>query len=166
MTRPPEPPLIIAADAERSTLPIRHAAAVVLHDERGLVLLAHRSQLVTEFRGVWSFPSASSDTATSARDDLTRGIDNWFGLTATNWQLCARRLALRPAWRLEMSLYIAGVAMPPQLLAPKYDQLRWAEVAKVLATIGDGAGDCMLAFKEYIDRAGDAAFSDSRRPGR
>ena len=154
MTVSPDPPLVIAPDAMGSTLPIRYAAAVVLQDARGRVLLARRGHLVTEFRGVWSFPSTSADAAPAALDGLIRGIEGWLALTAERWQLCARRLALRPRWRLEMWLYTASTAMQPELRAPKYDDWRWAEVAKVLSAIDDGAGDCMRAFQDYIGRAG------------
>jgi len=153
MTPAPLPPLIVAPNVGDSALPIRHAAAVVVHDVAGRVFLAQRSQRVTEFRGVWSFPSASADSAQAALDSLIEGLRDWFGWTPERWQLCARRLALRPAWRLEMSLYTASVAAPPQLLAPKYDQVRWTDPAKVIAAVGDGAGDCMLAFKDYVERS-------------
>jgi hypothetical protein len=147
------PPLIVAPDAGDSELPIRHAAAVVVRDVDGRVFLAQRSQQVTEFRGVWSFPSASAGSAQAALDGLIEGLREWFGWTAEHWQLCARRLALRPAWRLEMSLYTASVAAPPRLLAAKYDQVRWTDPAKVIAGINEGAGDCMLAFKDHVERS-------------
>jgi hypothetical protein len=136
--------------AGRSSLPVRSAAAVVIHNEARHVLIARRNISVEEFPGVWSFPSAYEYNGRDAVDRLCTMVEEEFSLKLSGARLIARRMAARPRWRILMHLYLADYIGVPRISGKKYDCIRWIDGQHILAMPGAGKmGDCMKAYRDW-----------------
>lgn len=154
MSAQPEPAIVWSASALASDLPVRNAAALVLLNDSGLVLLVRRNRNLTEFPGVWSFPSVYEQPGCGLRDMLLFMLRAELGVEVEGMVLTARRMGVRPQRRILMYLYLARAVSAPQLIGEKYDAYDWVDGPSYAAGLdAEKSGECMKAYRDWLRAA-------------
>lgn len=150
------PPIIFDINTKKSTLAIRNAAAIVIYNKQGKVFLARRSQIVEEFKGVWSLPSKfieNNNTKKQMEDVLKLHLHQWFKIEISNISMIGRRMALRPKWKLLMHLFKADLINTASLSTNKYDLIDWVDGKTYFSQFNySSLGDCAKSYLDYLGR--------------
>ena len=151
MTSSDLPPIVSDQSAVENDLPVRNAAAVVITNDIGLVLLARRNLLLPEFPGVWSFPSIYERDGQGLWPSLASLIHQELGLELDGDQLIGRRLGQRREHRILMHLYLARAVGLPTRRGQKYDDLLWTDGKSFVAGLEWAKmGECMKCYADYL----------------
>lgn len=136
-----------------STLPIRKAAALVVHSANNKVLVVRRSQIVDEFKGVWSLPSSFIDNHDeNIAITIQERLKLWLDLDITNMRLVGKRMGIRPRWRLLMYLFLAESINEPAIQTNKYDAFKWVMGPEYFSQFNNKKlGECTKAYLDYVD---------------
>lgn len=147
-------PLRSDPEASGSNLPIRRSAAIAIANPDGQVLMLKRSEWVDEFKGVWSFPSTF--VTNNIQDDqlvsfLLERIAGWMDLHVENIVLVARRMGIRPRWRLLMHLYTGFSRTAPILHSEKYESYQWVDGERFLSQFEYvRLGECAKSYLDFV----------------
>lgn len=132
-------------------LPERKAAALVLLDDSGLVLLVRRNRDMVEFPGVWSFPSVYERPGCGLCDLLRSMLNAELAVKVEDMMLIASRMGVRPQRRISMHLYLARATSVPRLTGGKYDAWDWVDGPSYAAGLDpEKTGDCLKAYRDWL----------------
>jgi hypothetical protein len=138
-------------DTPDGPLPIRHAAAIVVHDVKGLVLIGRRNHALEEFGGVWSFPSIFVEQEADCASTLAARLDEWFAMRVANMRPAGQLLGMRPRWRLMMHLFTADAINGPVLRTEKYDRIDWVDGVAFFGRLQpEKLGECARAYLAFV----------------
>jgi hypothetical protein len=148
-------PLIYDSNAIHSNLPITRAIAIVITNPYGLVMMLKRSEKVDEFKGAWSFPSTfipSDIDDGQSISYLLKRIYSWMDINIENPHQIARRMGLRPKWRLLMFLYMGfSTTISPTLHSDKYDSYQWVDGGNFLGQYEySQLGECAKSYLDFV----------------
>ncbi len=140
--------------AEESSLPIRKAAAIVVRNNQNKVLIVRRSNVVEEFKGVWSFPSVFiADNDDNIPKTLTERLENWLVLKVGHTKMIGKRMGIRPDWHLLMHLFLAEKFNDPVIHTDKYNAIKWVDGQEYFSRFRyDKLGECTKAYLDYAQR--------------
>ncbi len=143
--------IFVTPEAKNSKLPLKRAISVAIFNPQQKILIARRSQMVGEFKGVWSLPSKFIEENEDSLEVLKFYIDLWFKLEIENIKLVGKRVALRPKWKLEMNLFVANSIKRPHLSTEKYDEIKWVKGVDYFSQFRfETLGDCSKSFLDYM----------------
>jgi tetratricopeptide (TPR) repeat protein/ADP-ribose pyrophosphatase YjhB (NUDIX family) len=135
--------------------PLRFAAAAVLRDPDGQILLAKRGEAARDFRGSWSLPSAGADPGVLLDESLRRSLRQHLGITALGLKLVSVRVAPRQdadgsRWRIVMCLFEGEAVGTPRLAGRKYDATRRVRPAEIHDSeeFSGAQGDCFASYRD------------------
>lgn len=139
--------------ALKSQLPVRNAAAMVVYNQEGKVLIVRRGLQVDEFKGAWSLPSSFIETHDeNIAKTLQEKLQSWLSIEVANIRLIGKRMGIRPKWRLLMHLYLADIVNDPIIQTPKYDAFRWVDGLGYFSGFQyDKMGECTKAYLDHLN---------------
>lgn len=148
-------PLLYDSNAINSNLPITRAIAIVITNPDGLVMMLKRSQKVDEFKGAWSFPSTfipSNIDDDQSISFLLERIYGWMDINIENPHPIARRMGIRPKWRLLMFLYMGySNTTSPIIHSDKYESCQWVDGRNFLGQYEySHLGDCAKSYLDFV----------------
>ena len=112
-----------------------------------------RSQIVGEFKGVWSLPSKFIPEMVNEQQMakiLLQCLQEWFSISVSDIELVGRRMGLRKEWKLLMHLFKTQINFIPKLSTDKYDDIQWVDGSNFFAQYNyDSLGDCAKAYLYY-----------------
>jgi SAM-dependent methyltransferase/ADP-ribose pyrophosphatase YjhB (NUDIX family) len=138
--------------------PVRYAAAAIVRQKDGKVLVAKRGAAVRDFPHTWSLPSAMVETGSALEESLAEGLDRNLGVTLGDLQLVALRLAPRSEdangdWIIAMCLFEGTTNSEVSFRSPKYEEIMWVEEETMLDRLearDAPMGDCLAAFRDLV----------------
>ena len=135
-----------------SSLPIRKAAAIAVSNNDQKVLIVRRSNIVEEFKGVWSFPSVFiEDDDDDILGTITKRLMDWLALEIIDVKLAGKRMGIRPKWRLLMHLFVARNLNEPVIQTEKYDAFNWVDGQVFFSQFRyNRLGECTKAYLDYL----------------
>jgi tetratricopeptide (TPR) repeat protein/SAM-dependent methyltransferase/ADP-ribose pyrophosphatase YjhB (NUDIX family) len=136
---------------------VHYAAAAIVRDKKGAILLAKRGERVRDFPRVWSLPSAMVDAGEEMEQSIAASLKRHFDIAVKEINLTSFRLAPRPTikganWIIGMCLFEVTTDDIPRPISEKYTQFKFvadSELTSLLST-DESVGDCM---KSLLDLA-------------